>query len=661
MWFKVHRIFLLGLFSLSLWLSVAPSYASDADLMDQAKQAYQRKNAAVTARIAQQLKSDGSVLAPYAEHWAMVLNIDSTPDDVVEQFINQNKDSYIANRVKEAWLKKLGKQEQWLKFNEQIVQFKPTQLETKCYRIQSRMMQDQKDSYDEAKALWMNTTALPPDCDAVFDELQQVDILNNEVVLQRFREALFDNRISLAKAILLRTDQVDKGFNKQVDIAYRNPVQALKSRTITYQGRYGKALYMFMLDYIAKTDPNQAYDEYKKINWMFSEGEKGIFYAQLGLRASMKHMPEALDWFAKANKEQMTNDQHEWYVRSALRAGNWKIVHQVIQNMPPQIASHPAWQYWDGRALKALNRPSDANLILAKIASERHYYGWLAQEELGASFSEPLMTYTPSDADIKSFTKQAVVSRVDNLLEADLRSEARLEWQNALDSYDDKTLLIAAQFALRKQWYDLGVTAAERTTMMHDYGLRYPTPYRDIMKTAAKQREIDEAWVYGIVRQESRFMHYAKSKVGAGGLMQVMPATAKWIAKKIGLVGFTPSMLHDINTNVDLGTYYMRQTLDQFNGQEVMATAAYNAGPGRAKRWAAAQPLEGAIYTETIPFGETRDYVKRVIANAYIYAPRLGLGFATLKSRLGTVPGTSETYTDKTADDFIETSNERRE
>lgn len=136
-------------------------------------------------------------------------------------------------------------------------------------------------------------------------------------------------------------------------------------------------------------------------------------------------------------------------------------------------------------------------------------------------------------------------------------------------------------------------------------------------------------------------MHYAKSSVGAGGLMQVMPATAKWIAKKLGLNSYHDGMLHDIETNVNLGTYYMRYTLDTFNGQEVMATAAYNAGPSRARRWAASTPLEGAIYAETIPFSETRNYVKKVLANAHMYAARLGLPVVTLKKRLGTIPARS--------------------
>jgi soluble lytic murein transglycosylase len=169
------------------------------------------------------------------------------------------------------------------------------------------------------------------------------------------------------------------------------------------------------------------------------------------------------------------------------------------------------------------------------------------------------------------------------------------------------------------------------------------------MKPAAKQQNIDEAWVYGIIRQESRFMHYAKSNVGAAGLMQVMPATAKWVANKAGWRDYHNGMIHDIDTNISLGTHYMKYTVDQFNGQEVMATAAYNAGPSRAKKWMGATALEGAIYAETIPFTETRNYVKKVMANAHLYAKQLGLEPIPLKKRLGTIPASQYVETEVTS------------
>jgi soluble lytic murein transglycosylase len=209
----------------------------------------------------------------------------------------------------------------------------------------------------------------------------------------------------------------------------------------------------------------------------------------------------------------------------------------------------------------------------------------------------------------------------------------------ATKNLEDKQLLAAAEFAARKKWYDLAILTADKTTDTHNFAQRYPTPYRDLMQSAAGEQDVDEAWVYGITRQESRFMHYAKSSAGASGLMQLMPATAKWVASRAGVNNYNYSMIHELDTNIALGTYYMSYTKDLMNGQEVMATAAYNAGPNRAKKWMAAIPLEGAIYAESIPFSETRLYVQKVMANAHIYAHQLGLKPMTLKQRLGMIPG----------------------
>jgi len=295
----------------------------------------------------------------------------------------------------------------------------------------------------------------------------------------------------------------------------------------------------------------------------------------------------------------------------------------------------------------------EANSLFAMLSTERHFYGWLAQEELEASLRAQPIEYVPTDEDIDAFAKSEPVKRAEALQRLDMRWEAKLEWAVATDNLSDEQLIAAAEYAAKQKWYDLAVLTADKTKNVHNFNLRYPTPYRDLMQPAATDQALDEAWVYGIIRQESRFMHYAKSGVGAAGLMQVMPATAKWVAGKIGWANYHHGMLHDLDTNISLGTYYMRYTADMFNGQETMATAAYNAGPSRAKKWMANMPLEGAIYAETIPFSETRNYVKKVMANAHIYSRRLGLTNIPLKKRLGMIPAKFSANTET-----ISTSNE---
>jgi len=224
------------------------------------------------------------------------------------------------------------------------------------------------------------------------------------------------------------------------------------------------------------------------------------------------------------------------------------------------------------------------------------------------------------------------------LREIGLTANAVAEWDWTLRQAGDVELLAAAEIARRRQWYDRAIVTAERTRELHDFDLRYLTPYRDLAQARAREFGLDEAWIYGLMRQESRFVAQARSRVGAQGLMQIMPATAAWIARQLGDKHGARADVNQPATNVRYGSFYLKRVLDDLQGSPVLATAAYNAGPGRARRWQAAVPLEGAVYIETIPFLETREYVKKVMANAMHYSQRLGLERTALRDRLGTVP-----------------------
>ena len=232
----------------------------------------------------------------------------------------------------------------------------------------------------------------------------------------------------------------------------------------------------------------------------------------------------------------------------------------------------------------------------------------------------------------------AGIDRALTLLRIGARDEALREWNWAMRRLYDRELIAAAELARRNNWYDRAIYAAERTKNLHDFSLRYLTPYRDVTRTYAAQMGLDEAWVYGLIRQESRFVNVARSGVGASGLMQLMPATASWVARKLGLKSYTPASVNEVGTNVQLGTYYLRHVLDQLGNQPILATAAYNAGPGRARNWQTSTRLEGAVYAENIPFTETRDYVKKVMSNAQYYAWTFGDPKKTFKERLGVIP-----------------------
>jgi soluble lytic murein transglycosylase len=218
-----------------------------------------------------------------------------------------------------------------------------------------------------------------------------------------------------------------------------------------------------------------------------------------------------------------------------------------------------------------------------------------------------------------------------------LRTEAAREWAWAIRDFDDRRLLATAEVARRNGIYDRAIHTAEKTVQQHDFNLRFLAPHRDTLRGILKQQELDEAWVYGLIRQESRFIPDARSSAGAMGLMQLMPGTATWVAKRLGMKKYRNALATEVNTNLTLGTYYLKHVLTLFDNQPLLASAAYNAGPRRALQWRDEKPMEGAIYAETIPFSETRDYVKKVMSNSMYYASTLGHQIKTLKQRLGIV------------------------
>jgi soluble lytic murein transglycosylase len=344
-----------------------------------------------------------------------------------------------------------------------------------------------------------------------------------------------------------------------------------------------------------------------------------------------------LPWFQQAGAVALSDFQREWWARAALRAGDWQAVQGAIASMGDATQAQPVWRYWRARALQATGRREAATPVFLELSREHHYYGQLAQEELGPVVRAPANAKTASD-DVSAVARQPGIARALALYQLGLRGDAGLEWNWAIQAFSDAQLLAAAELARRMEWYDRAISTAERTRELHDFELRFIAPYRELAQKAARENQIDEAWVFGLMRQESRFVNVARSSVGASGLMQIMPSTARWIARRLGIKRFHPDEMQDPAKNIQFGAYYLKHVQTSLDGSPVLATAAYNAGPTRARRWRDSRPMEAAVYIESIPFAETRDYVKKVMSNAMYYAQRFGQPSVLLKDRLGTVP-----------------------
>jgi soluble lytic murein transglycosylase len=269
------------------------------------------------------------------------------------------------------------------------------------------------------------------------------------------------------------------------------------------------------------------------------------------------------------------------------------------------------------------------------------FYGKLAADELGFVPDLPGLVPVPSDSDREAARTTPGLARALALIDLGLRSEGVREWNFTLRGMSERELFAAAEWACSRQVWDRCINTSDRTRNDVDLEQRYPTPFREAVLARSREVGLDPAYVYGLIRQESRFIPDARSSVGAAGLMQLMPTTARWMARKIAL-DYRPDQIVDPPVNLALGTSYLKLVLDDFGGSMAMAAAAYNAGPSRPRRWREGPQLEPSIWAENIPFNETRDYVKKVLSNTTVYASLLTGRALSLKTWLGLPIGPRE-------------------
>jgi len=464
-------------------------------------------------------------------------------------------------------------------------------------------------------------------------------------------------------AVAMVTPEADS----QVTELSAQPAKYLKSRIIAAT-RVRQELVALALVRIAAEDPGQA-AQLLDSKWSphLSPEERNWVWGTIGKQTASKLTDGALGYFANVTRDtDLTDDMLAWKTRAALRAGQWKNVLTSIRAMSEVSRAEPVWTYWRARALlagvpssermlvelipsadpaaAARRRPevAEARQLLESIASLQGFYENLALEELGQRISPPPRPMPLTVAEKYAASQNPALMRALYAINIGLRPEGVREWNYATNMHDkggmsDRELLAAADLACQREVWDRCINTSDRTKSQIDVEQRFPMPHRSTVLKRSRDIGLDPAYVYGLMRQESRFVTDARSGVGASGLMQVMPATARWTAKKIGLTTFTPEQLADRDTNITIGTSYLKLVLDNLDGSMPLAAAAYNAGPSRPRSWRNGPPVEAAIWAENVPFAETREYVKKVLANTTLYAALISGQPQSLKARLGTV------------------------
>ena len=606
-------------------------------------QAFKKGDKARLAALLPQTR--GHVLEPLAAYWDLRVRLDTAPESEIRSFLKSYSGSYYEDRLRTDWLLQLGKRRDWANFTAEYPRYRMRDdREVRCYALATEAMNSKADVAEEAKRLWYALREADDGCTYVAEHLHSGKQINGLDLWRKARLAMDANRPRPAQAAV---DIEAPRLSEQVALIYADPAKYLDKRIIAIT-KSRKELAVLALIRLAAKDPDEAADWMNR-RWsiQLSQEERNWTWGVIGKQAAQKLQDNASDYFAKVQKDSDLNDDLlSWKVRAALRMGQWRQVLTATQAMSPESQKDPAWVYWRARALSTTAQDNaqklEAQGLLRNIASVKGFYEQLALEELGQAITAPERPVALNPQEKAAALINPGLQRALYAIQIGLRPEGNREWNYSTNLHtpggmNDRELLAAADLACQRQVWDRCINTSDRTKEAIDFEQRFPMPLRDIVVRKAGDIRLDPAFVYGLIRQESRFIMDARSHVGASGLMQVMPATAKWTAKKIGLTSFTPDQITDREVNVAIGTGYLKLVLDDFEGSMPLATAAYNAGPGRSRTWRNGPVLEAAIWAENIPFQETRDYVKKVLSNTTNYAAILTRQPQSLKARLGQV------------------------
>jgi soluble lytic murein transglycosylase len=619
------------------------AFASADEAFLAARQASTRGDAAAFDAAAARVPPDHP-LRSYVDHWRLRTALaEAAPDggaaadDAVRRFLAANDGTWVAELARRDWIRSLGRREQWAAVDAAAAggSFRDDPA-VGCVVLRARLARGEA-VLAPARDLLMRPRELPDACHDLLGALAAAGQAQPADLWLRVERAIESgSATAVRRAALLAAPSLDP---KRLDLALSRPVASLDAGG-------SHELTLIALGMLARTDPAEAADRMTDIGTRLRPAERSFVWSQVAASGMRRLAPEAHAWTRAAQPARGSDETLASMARAALRATDWPLLLSVVDRMSEAGQAEPAWTYWRARALQARtddpNAQHQARVQFTALAGQREFYAQLAAEAVGLRVEPPAPATAVPAAELAEARAHPGLGRAFKLYELGLRPEGHREWNFALRGMTDRQLLAAATLAGERGQLDRMVNTAERTRTEHDDALRYPTPYADRLVPIARAQGIDPAWAYGLIRQESRFYVDARSSAGASGLMQIMPGTARWIARKMGTRGFSPAQINDLDTNLTFGTFYLRTVQDDLDRSPVLASAAYNAGPGRPRSWRGTLPgpVEGAVFAEIIPFNETRGYVKHVLANTAVYAAMFTGQEQSLTALLGQVqPG----------------------
>ncbi|GAB3475533.1 lytic transglycosylase domain-containing protein [Polaromonas eurypsychrophila] len=601
----------------------------------------------------------GHALEPWAAYWEIRARLGEASAQEVQDVMARYAGSYQEDRLRNDWLLLLGQRRDWSAFAAEYPNYRMgDDRDVRCYALLIEHLKNpgaDAQLADEVRRNWFAQREASDGCTAAASRLIGNRNLTTQDAWIKARLATEANRPRAAR------DAIEIIAPQAVSLVIEltaSPARFLSTKVIAIS-KVRKEIIVLALVKLASTDAEGA-ARFMEDKWgsQLSDEERNWVWGAIGRQAATRlASTDSVGYFARVTKDtDLSDDMLGWKVRASLRAGStprWPLVLAGINAMSEGARKEPVWVYWKARALLG-NAPAaaasaavspqraEALALLQSIASVRGFYEQLALEELGQKITLPARPPAPTAEEKEAARLNPGLNRGAYAIAIGLRSEGVREWNYSTNLHtrggmNERELLAAAQFACNRSIWDRCINTSERTPTAFDVEQRFPMPFRDAVTQRSQGIGLDPAYVYGLIRQESRFIMDARSGVGASGLMQVMPATARETARHIGMTGFSSDQINDRDTNIIIGTAYLKRALDDFGGSMPLAAAAYNAGPGRPRSWRNGPVIEAAIWAENVPFSETRDYVKKVLSNTTNYAALLSGQPQSLKARLGTV------------------------
>jgi len=611
--------------------------AQQRSLYQQAQKAYKKRNYRHFRKLSAQLKD--YPLQPYLQYKALMFKPSALSSNQIHNFLQKNEDTVIGNRFRSKLISHAARTHNWQRL---IDIYQPGYGTTaQCQYLNALLKTSQKSiAYPKIENLWLSAHSLPKSCDTVFNEWTKEGHKTPQIIWQRFTLAMSVNNKRLATYLIKSMPAKDAAVARKWLKIHKKPQLVNSSEMLNIQHPDKSAILQHGLKRLSYKDITLAITTFHQLkSSIFTEQQNAELTRHFALRLARKHMPDAEIWFARIPDSHADKDVKEWRIRTAIRQGDWNKVLTSIAKLDTEKQADYRWQYWWAYAHEQMGNVDDATGIYQYLANKRSYYGFLAADHLNLPYAFEDNPVEPTADAMNTVFKQPEAARAREFYIMSEIIPARREWHKLISKLNNEQKLAASKIAQAWNWHDRAIVTMGKTRYRDDIELRFPLHLDNKVFNWSNQRKIDPVWTYAIIRRESAFMSDARSSVGAMGLMQLMPNTARQVARQLKIHYRGRHSLLASNTNIKLGTSYLRRMLNKLDRQQVLATAAYNAGPHRVEKWLPEHHKMDAIrWIETIPFTETREYVSNVLAYMAIYEHRMDRQITRLSHRMPPIP-----------------------